>query len=105
MKPIENLEYKNFFPRPNTEDFKALKKSIKEMGQQIPITLNSRGVILDGYSRFSACRELGIEPKTEAKRFKDKYAEIRFINDVNKARRHLNDFQKVELKMRDYFKL
>ena len=98
LKPRMNAAYYDFIPRPNKEDRKKLKESIKKEGIQIPLILNREGFILDGHTRYEICLELGIENiPTEIKTFPDDTAEKKFVVMTNLARRHLNKFQKIEL--------
>ena len=53
--------------------------------------------MLDGHHRFRACTELGIEPDFEVRHFEDKLLEKKFVIEANLRRRHLNNFQLVEL--------
>jgi ParB-like chromosome segregation protein Spo0J len=53
--------------------------------------------VLDGHHRFKACKELGIEPDFEVRKFEDKLLEKKFVIEANLRRRHLNKFQLVEL--------
>ena len=53
--------------------------------------------VLDGHHRYRACTELGIEPDFEVRKFEDKLLEKKFVIEVNLRRRHLNNFQLVEL--------
>ena len=53
--------------------------------------------VLDGHHRYRACIELGIEPDFEVRKFEDKLLEKKFVIEVNLRRRHLNNFQLVEL--------
>lgn len=56
-------------------------------------------MILDGHHRFQICNELGIEAKFEVKEFPNALLEKKFVIEANLQRRHLNDFQKVELSL------
>jgi hypothetical protein len=94
---IENDEYLGLVPRPTGEEYDSLVESIRENGLRIPIIVNRRGVILDGYTRYRACREANVEPRYEVKEFPSKADEKLFILDTNLRRRHLNNFQKAEL--------
>ena len=79
----------------------ALKQFIKkENGLYVPIIVNQNGIILDGHHRYKACQELGIEPKTSVREFKDKLDEQLFVIDCNLIRRQLNNFQRTELALR-----
>ena len=93
-------EYSALIPKLSTSDFESLKCSIKDYGQHMPITVNSKGVILDGYHRFKACNELGKEPQISARDFEDKLEERLFVIECNLKRRHLNGFQRAELALK-----
>src|SRR5262245_51301567 len=51
------------FPAMRETAFAALLENIKAHGQRVPITLYE-GQVLDGWHRYRACLELGIEPAT-----------------------------------------
>lgn len=90
-------DYSSIMPSlPNT-DYESLKESIKESGLLAPLLVNQDGVLLDGHHRLRACRELHIRPKYHRMKFEDKLQERQFVIEVNLNRRHLNEFQKVEL--------
>jgi len=92
-----NPEYDKLLPRMSSEEFAELKTSIETEGQHYPIIVNEDLQVLDGHHRFRACNELGIEPDFEVKRFEDKLLEKKFVIEANLRRRHLNNFQLVEL--------
>jgi ParB-like chromosome segregation protein Spo0J len=79
------------------EEFAQLKASIQEEGQHYPIIANQDLEVLDGHHRFRACTELSIEPDFEVRHFDDKLREKRFVIEANLRRRHLTNFQLVEL--------
>jgi ParB-like chromosome segregation protein Spo0J len=92
-----NAEYDKLLPRMSKEEFEELKKSIQTEGQHYPIIVNENLEVLDGHHRFRACIELGLEPDFEVRKFDDKLNEKKFVIEVNLRRRHLNNFQLVEL--------
>ena len=92
-----NPEYDNLLPRMSEEEFAELKKSIQSEGQHYPIIVNENLEVLDGHHRFRACTELGLDPDFEVKQFDDKLLEKKFVIEANLRRRHLNNFQLVEL--------
>jgi ParB-like chromosome segregation protein Spo0J len=92
-----NPEYEKLLPKMSDEEFAELKISIKEEGQHYPIVVNEDLEVLDGHHRFKACTELGIEPDFEVRKFEDKIIEKKFVIETNLRRRHLNNFQLVEL--------
>jgi len=92
-----NPEYEALLPKLSTEDFEALKLSIKNEGQHYPIIVNVDSEILDGHHRARACQELGLEPKIETKSFPNKLLEKKFVIESNLLRRHLNKFQRAKL--------
>ncbi|MCW4030541.1 MAG: ParB N-terminal domain-containing protein [Candidatus Bathyarchaeota archaeon] len=92
-----NPEYDKLLPRMTEEEFTALKVSIEQEGQHYPIIVNEDLEVLDGHHRFRACTALGIEPDFEVRKFDDKLLEKKFVIEANLRRRHLNNFQLVEL--------
>jgi ParB-like chromosome segregation protein Spo0J len=92
-----NPEYAKLLPKMSDEEFAELKASIETEGQHYPIVANENLEVLDGHHRFRACVELGIEPDFEVRRFEDKLLEKKFVIEANLRRRHLNNFQLVEL--------
>jgi ParB-like chromosome segregation protein Spo0J len=92
-----NPEYEKLLPKMSEEEFTELKASIQTEGQHYPIIVNENLEVLDGHHRYRACTELGIEPDFEVKRFEDKLLEKKFVIEANLRRRHLNNFQLVEL--------
>ena len=92
-----NPEYSKLLPKMSEEEFAELKASIKSEGQHYPIIVNEDLEVLDGHHRYRACTELGIEPDFEVRRFEDKLLEKKFVIEANLRRRHLNNFQLVEL--------
>jgi 16S rRNA G966 N2-methylase RsmD len=90
-------DYSSIMPSLPDTDYEFLKESIKESGLLAPLLVNQDCVLLDGYHRLRACRELHIRPKYHKMIFNDKLQEKAFVIEVNLNRRHLNEFQKVEL--------
>ena len=92
-----NEEYAYLIPALSDSDTEALKLSIQESGQYVPIDVNQDGVILDGHHRYRACQELGIKPAIIVRVFENRILEKKFIIEVNRNRRHLIAFQRIEL--------
>jgi len=92
-----NPEYASLVPKISDEEYLSIRDSIKEDGLWLPIIVNAEGVILDGHTRFRACKELGIQTKHAERTFENKLLEKKFVIESNLKRRHLNDFQKAEL--------
>jgi hypothetical protein len=92
-----NPQYEKMLPKMSEEEFAELKASIKTEGQHYPIIVNEDLEVLDGHHRVRACSELGIEPDFEVRKFEDKLLEKKFVIEANLRRRHLNNFQLVEL--------
>lgn len=92
-----NPEYDKLLPRMSEQEFAELKASIQSEGQHYPIIVNEDLEVLDGHHRYRACTELGIEPDFEVRRFDDKLIEKKFVIEANIRRRHLTNFQLVEL--------
>ena len=94
--------YLDIVPRPSKDDRWALKSSIAEHGQQIPITCDQDLVVVDGHTRVEACEELGIRPKYRVTRFRSEADKRRFAITTNLQRRNLTMFQKIELSWEIY---
>lgn len=92
-----NPEYDKLLPRMMEEEFNQLKESIRTEGQHYAIIVNEDLEVLDGHHRFRACIELEIEPDFEVRKFESKLLEKKFVIEANLRRRHLNNFQLVEL--------
>jgi ParB-like chromosome segregation protein Spo0J len=92
-----NPEYEKLLPKMTDEEFAQLKTSIQEEGQHYPIIANEDLEVLDGHHRFKVCTQLGIEPDFEVRKFEDKILEKKFVIEANLRRRHLNNFQLIEL--------
>ena len=78
------------FPEMSEKEFADLKEDIRLHGQRDPLTV-FQGQILDGRNRYRACRELGIEAKTEEFIGDDPVA---FVVSKNLKRRHLDESQR-----------
>jgi hypothetical protein len=79
------------FPSMSDEDFEALTWDIEKNGQREPIiTLDE--MVLDGWHRYRACIELGIDPT----RFKFPEGDdpVAFVKSANLHRRHLTGSQR-----------
>jgi ParB-like chromosome segregation protein Spo0J len=92
-----NPEYEKLLPKMSEQEFVELKASIQTEGQHYAIIVNEDLEVLDGHHRLRACIELGIEPDFEVRKFEDKLLEKKFVIEANLRRRHLNNFQLVEL--------
>ncbi len=64
-------EYLKAVPRPTKERYEEIKQDIQTQGQQLPIIINEKCIILDGYTRFQICNDLRIEQKIIAKSFEN----------------------------------
>jgi N6-adenosine-specific RNA methylase IME4/ParB-like chromosome segregation protein Spo0J len=92
-----NREYENLVPAPSEDEYEALKASIAADGQFYPIIVNDKLEILDGHTRNQICYVMNIEPKYIIKKFANKILEKKFVIESNLKRRHLNNYQKIEL--------
>jgi ParB-like chromosome segregation protein Spo0J len=92
-----NPEYAKLLPQMSEEEYDALRNSIRDEGQHYAIIVNEDMEILDGHHRFRACVDLGLEPDFEVRKFDDKLLEKKFVIEANLRRRHLTNFQLIEL--------
>jgi hypothetical protein len=95
---IIKQEYEALLPKLSPAEFESLKQSIEEIGLQIPLIVNQYGILLDGHHRYRAWQELGFvqQPKILLREFNDPLLEKKFIIKLNRDRRHLTAFQRIE---------
>jgi len=55
---ILNGQYKGIIPRPSAEEYEVLKGNIKAEGIKIPLVINSKNDLLDGYTRYQIAEEI-----------------------------------------------
>ena len=101
MNLQNNNEYQDLVPPYTEQDYQSLKQSIKERGLLVPIIANSQGIILDGHHRYRSCQELRIECDYIVNDFENELLEKLFVIDSNLTRRHLNNFQRAELALKE----
>lgn len=77
------------------DDFAKLVDDIQRHGLQHPIT-TWQGEIIDGWHRYRACKEAGVEPSFKDFAGDDKKA-LRFVMQENALRRHLNEAQRIRI--------
>jgi hypothetical protein len=90
-------EYANLVPPISEQEYESIRQSMKDNEQWVPIIVNAARIILDGYNRFRACQELQIVPRIIIREFEDSLKEKQFIIQINRNRRQLTPFQRVEL--------
>jgi hypothetical protein len=102
VKDLMKSEYVNLIPPLSNAEYERLKQSIKEWGGLLmPIILNQDDVVLDGYQRLMACKELDIPFSYSVKDFTDKpQDELEYIMAVNLHRRHLNELQRAKIALK-----
>lgn len=81
-------------PLAEAHDLDALRKSLRDNGQQDPIDVTSEGVILDGRTRWTLLRELDAETVQVRVVDMPDSQQTAYIVDRALARRHLNAEQK-----------
>lgn len=85
----------NILPEMNTVDLQGLAEDIATEGQKEDIVLHE-DMILDGRSRFAACKLKGLAPRTRkfGSRKTDGEDPLKFVLSENVKRRHLTDDQR-----------
>jgi tetratricopeptide (TPR) repeat protein len=78
-EPEINPEYRDMESPIPASVYASLKKSIRNSGQHRKIVLNDAYEIVDGHGRFRACKELGLEPQFDVRKFETKEHEKAFI--------------------------
>lgn len=79
------------------DDFNRLKQSIIERGIEVPIVVDENGEILDGHNRKMIADSLGIECPVIVRRGLSEPEKRIYAVELNVARRHMTDAQKVLL--------
>ncbi|MGA7235638.1 MAG: MT-A70 family methyltransferase [Bryobacteraceae bacterium] len=87
----------SLFPLLEGEEFDALVEDIRAYGQREKILVDEDGAILDGRNRYRACRELGIEPRTQTWRLRGDDSALALVISLNIKRRHLDATAKAVL--------
>lgn len=91
-------EYHNLVPRMKKDDDLAFDQSIKDNGVREPLTLNQNLILLDGHSRYAKAKKYRCEfVPYKIKSFDDPLLEKKYVIECNLERRHLTNYQKVEL--------
>ena len=101
---IKTTKYANKVPPLSRQDYEALKESLKRRGflAKYPIVINANGDVLDGHHRLKLCIELGIEPVFAIQDFAgDEIEEELFVRQINRARRQLPLWQKIEMALEE----
>ena len=99
MKLVVSTVYAALVPPVTETEYQSLKESIRTNHLWIPVIINKHGVILDGHHRFRACQEVTEPIKYVIREFENDLLEKKFVIETNLKRRHLLDFQKIELGM------
>jgi N6-adenosine-specific RNA methylase IME4/ParB-like chromosome segregation protein Spo0J len=93
-----NPEYESLVPPLTDDEYNELKASIVKHGKvYVPIVISKDNYILDGHNRYKIAKECGAYFDVSVMDFKDELDEKEFVIKINLERRHLNNFQKVEL--------
>jgi hypothetical protein len=100
-----NEELASLVPPLSASEYESLKEDIKQNNVQLPVVTNQDGDILDGRHRYKIWvidlgRTVKDMPKPTVLTFNDKLQEKLFVINVNLKRRHLNDFQQIELALK-----
>jgi hypothetical protein len=91
MKTLQFHPLSNTFPMMSELEYQGHKADIQKNGLLQPILIYE-GMILDGRNRYNACKELGIDIKTEEFKGTEMEAANKVVS-LNIHRRHLNTSQ------------
>jgi DNA methylase/ParB-like nuclease domain len=102
---LKTSKYAGKVPPLSKQDCEALRESLRKRGflSKYPIIINPNGDVLDGHHRLRLCRELGIQPvfAIEYAYVGDEIEEELFVRQINRARRQLPLWQKIEMALED----
>lgn len=71
------------------DEYKALEKSILEIGVQYPVELDENGDIVDGHYRWEICQKHELECPTVTRSYGSELEKVRRARMLNMARRHM----------------
>lgn len=100
-----NDHFLDLVPRSSKHEMQILTESIMKNGLREPIVISKNHFILDGHTRFEICQNLGIKPKYRIMRFDSYEEEEEYVVESNMERRHVNNFQKIEIYYKYYDQL
>ena len=86
---LKRHELSEFFPAIPPAAFKEMVGDIKRNGVRLKI-VTYEGKVLDGWHRYLACKDAGIEPPIQAYRGNDP---VGYVVSVNRIRRHMTASQ------------
>lgn len=81
-------------PPLSMEEYAALEESIREMGVQVPILVDERGVVIDGHHRQKIAQDLGIECPREVRHLLPEEEKRKLSIRLNIDRRQLSREQR-----------
>jgi hypothetical protein len=91
----DNKEYRELIPRPSENQMKLLQNDINKRGIEVPIKMNEKNVILDGYTRFDIAKKFKINKvKAEIVKFDTVLEEKEYVIRKGLLRRHLTSAQR-----------
>jgi len=94
----EDKQYSSLLFPTDKKEYETLKKDIADNGIKVPLVINDKNILLDGYTRLRIAKELGLKTvPCIVKCFNDTLEEQLFILTVNAYRRHLNTAQLGEI--------
>lgn len=86
-----------WWPQLTDEEFAALRDNIRDQGQKHPIVATKRKVVLDGWHRLRACKELKLRPVVETVDIASPNEIAATIFGLNAGRRHLRKQDRAEM--------
>lgn len=87
---VMNETYREMNPVMDPREFSMTLEDIRKNGFHTPLSLNEKGVLLDGFHRLKISKILGgVEFPIQVLKFKNKEDEIRYVKTVNLMRRQV----------------
>jgi len=91
----ENPLYKSIFKRLTEQEYEAFKRDLKINGQKIPIIVNKKLEVLDGYNRLQALKELGFKKVKVVIKNLDDIQSLQEAYSTNQYTRTKNTWNKI----------
>lgn len=87
---VINEEYRAMNPVMEPREFNMVLEDIRKNGFYTPVSVNQKGVLLDGFHRLKISKILGgVEFPIQVLKFKNKQDELRYVKTVNLMRRQV----------------
>ena len=93
---MERHEYSKLFPDMSVQEYQSLVQDVRQNGLIDPVIFTYEGMILDGWHRYNAAQEIGVEVDL---RLYAGESPLDFVASRNMHRRHLTPAQRAQVEV------